>query len=142
MEETSIGHQEGPVGGGTQGAVVVGLVEQAGLVGGGLGGQGHHQKQTQGGQPGPEPGDEGGVGGAVLGEDVLEVHVQAPVALGLEIFHQSLHQAVLDGGVGEDQVGQVVGEAALIGEGGQVHQRAAAGLAGGGEEASILQLHQ
>ena len=92
------------------------------LVGGGLGDQGCKDREAQGGQAFTHAGDEGGVGRGVLRVDELEVHVQPPVPLLLNGLQQAGRQAVLHRPVGEDSVGQLVGEGALLSEGGQVEQ--------------------
>ena len=96
------------------------LVQVPPLVGGGLGDQGYKDREAQGGQAFTHAGDEGGVGRGVLRVDELEVHVQPPVPLLLDGLQQAGRQAVLHRPVGEDGMGQLVGEGALLGESGQV----------------------
>ena len=96
------------------------LVQISPLVGGGFGGQGHEDREPKRCQALPHAGDESGVGLGVLRVDELEVHVQPPVSLLPDILQEAGRQAVLNRPVGEDGVGQLVGESALLGEGGQV----------------------
>ena len=96
------------------------LVQLPPLVGGGLGDQGYKNREAQGGQAFTHAGDEGGVGRGVLRVDELEVHVQPPVPFLLDGLQQAGRQVVLHRPVGENGVGQLVGEGALLGESGQV----------------------
>ena len=115
------------------------LVQIPPLVGGGLGDQGYEDREAQGGQAFTHAGDEGGVGRGILRVDELEVHVQPPVPLLLDGLQQAGRQAVLHRPVGEDGVGQLVGEGALLGEGGQVKDGPYPHGFGGVDEGLVVQ---
>ncbi len=142
MEEISIGHQQDLVGGLAEGAVIVALVEQAGLRRAGLGREGDDDRIAQRGQLPAQAGDKGGVGSGILRKDKLKVHIQSPVALGLKRFTDGRHQIVLNAPVIEHQTGKLIGKATLLRQGGKVHQGGHAQAFGGGDHGRVIQVHQ
>lgn len=137
-----ISHQQHLVGRSAQGGVIVALIEQAALGGGGLRGQSHDDGQPQGVEGLGQIPDKGCVSPGVLREHELKVHIQSPVALGLDGGHQVVNEPALNVGVVEHQAGQLIGEAALLGQGGQVHQRGHAALLRHSDQLRIVQIYQ
>lgn len=142
MEETSICHKEYLIGGLTQGAVVVALIEQAGLGRAGLGSERHNHRIAQRGKLPAQTGDKGGVWSCVLSKYKLKVHIQPSIALGAQILLHRFHKVILNGHIIEHQTGQLVGKAPLLGEGGKVHQRRNIQAVGGGDQRRVIQIHQ
>lgn len=141
MEETSIGHQKYLVGGLPQGAVVVALIEQAGLGSAGLGRQRHDHRIAQRRQFPAQAGDKGGIRGSVLRKDKLKIHVKAPVSLRLQIVLDRLHQVILNRHIVEYQAGQLVGEAPLLCQRRKVHQGRDIQAVGSGNQGGIVQIN-
>ena len=96
------------------GAVVVGGVEDALLVGALLGGDGGGDRAAEGVEAFRRAGDKGAVGVAVKGIDVLKVDVQPVIALFVDERDDVLHQSRLDSLIGQQDVGQLRGEAARV----------------------------
>ena len=137
-----IGHQEHAVYSGTHGGVVVALVQEPCLSGGGLGRQGGPEEESLRVEKPPQPGQEGGIGRRQLAGEELEVHVQAGVAPAAERLLDLSDQAVLHGGIRQHQSGPLGVELTGLCQGGKVHHRPDAPLPRGGEQCIILQLEQ
>ena len=84
------------------------LIEVALLVCTGLGHQGYHDRDPQGGETLPHIGDKLRVAVGVLREDKLKVYIHPLVAFAPHRLHQSRDQPVLGLEVGKDRVGELV----------------------------------
>ena len=137
-----IGHKEYLIDRRTDGGEVVALIQCSRLIGGNFGGQGGDNRIAQGIEPLCEAAQKCGIGPRILGVDIFKIHIQPPVALLHQHGLQIVNQRILYRRLSEGQVGQLIGEAALFGQGGQVHQRSGSTLAGCGEQGLVIQLHQ
>ena len=134
-----IGHHQDAVRGGTDGGIVVPLVQRAGLLRGGLGGQRRPEKEAVGVHHPPQPAQESRVGGGQVAREELKVHIQAGVAPAQEELTELLRQPVLRGRIRQHQSGPLGVELPVFRQGGQVHHRTGAPLPGGGEQRIGLQ---
>ena len=111
--------------------VVDALVQPAGLVRGGLGGQSGYERQTPGGQRPAQPGQKSGVILPILCPDIFKVHVHplvAPAVHGADDPSDELPLVLL---VLQQFMGQLGGEALLLIQIGQVEDGDHPALEGG-----------
>ena len=137
-----VGHQQNAVHRLAHGGVVVALVQQACLPGGGFGGQGRPQEKALGMEQPPQPGQEFCISGGQGAGQILKVHIQPGVTPAAEGLQDLRDQLGLDRLVRQHQSAPLRVELAVLCQGGQVHHRPDAPLSGGGEQSVVRQGQQ